>query len=146
MWSTPNLMEPTIWRLEQGWECEWLELDPSLYEFLKPEQVQQLSTWTFDRRRLVGWAAYLYCDFHFAPAAEMHYHLGIDAAPCPARIYLNQRYLCDYVTPHDDAPPFDLDVTALLHNGRNQLAFRVEAESQGQFEGVAIYALTTSRS
>jgi hypothetical protein len=137
-------MDSTILRLEQGWECEWLELDPSLYEFLKPEQVQHLSSWTFDRRRLVGWAAYLYCDFHFMPQPDRYYYLGIDAAPSPARIYLNQRYLCDYITPDADAPPFELDVTQHLHAGRNQLAFRVEAKSHGQFEGIAIYALPIS--
>jgi len=131
--------------LTSGWHCEWLELQPDLYEFMKPESVPVLPSWTFDRRRLHGWAAYLYCDFPLTTHPALCWLLYIDSAPSPARIYFNHRYIAEYHAPHPDEPPFELDISARVRTGLNQLAFRVESRSVGQFEGIALQSLPCSQ-
>ncbi len=132
----------TLIDLDAQWECEWLELDPHLYEFMRPEQVADVAAWTFDRRRVEGWAAYLYRDFELpATVMGMGCWLYIDSAPSPSRLYVNHQYLGEYHAPPDDAPPFELDVTPHIHAGTNQIAFRVEGDSSGTFHGLSLHLI-----
>jgi hypothetical protein len=125
--------------LTTGWACEWFELDPDLYEFLRPEQVPDLRAWTFDQRRLENWSAWLYRRFELsADDVSRRWLLCIDSAPSPARIYLNDQLIAEYEQPGDDDPPFDLDVTAWLRTGSNHLAIRIEGYSMGRFDGLSL--------
>jgi hypothetical protein len=126
--------------LINDWACEWFELDPDLYEFLRPEPVPDLRAWTFDQRRLENWSAWLYRRFEMpAEALRTRAYLCIDSAPSPARIYLNDSLISMYIQPGDDDPPFELDVTEWLRPGGNHIAVRVEGYSRGRFEGVSLH-------
>jgi beta-galactosidase/beta-glucuronidase len=130
----------TLLDLTTSWACEWFELDPDLYEFLRPEQVPDLRAWTFDQRRLENWSAWLYRRFEL-PADDLlgrRWLLCIDAAPSPARLYLNDQLIAEYEQPGADEPPFDLDVTGWLRPGSNHIAIRVEGYSVGNFDGLSL--------
>ncbi len=127
--------------LMRDWDCEWFELDPDLYEFLRPEPVPDLRAWTFDQRRVENWSAWLYRRFELpAELAAACVYLCIDSAPSPARFYLNDHLVSTYVQPGDDDPPFELDVTHWLRPAGNHIAVRVEGCSVGRFENVSLRA------
>jgi hypothetical protein len=129
----------TAFDLTTGWACEWFELDPDLYEFLRPEQVLDLRGWRFDQRRLENWSAWLYRHFELpADGLANRWYLCIDSAPSPARLYLNDQLIADYEQPGDDDPPFDLDVSAWLRTDSNHIAIRVEGYSVGKFEQITL--------
>lgn len=135
-----NVEQFSLLDLRADWSCDWLELEPDLYEFLKPERVVDLERWTFDRRRLEGWAAYLYRDF-ILPALhpQAACWLCIDAAPSRTGIYINDRWVTHYTNPGADDPPFEWDITACVSPGRNRIGFRVEADLSGRFQGVSVH-------
>lgn len=133
------LRPPTGWfPLEHAWECEYLELEPDLYEFMKPTPIPMLAGWSFDRRRLHGWAAYLHRSFHLPEGEIESCSLYIDQAPSPARLYINHRHADTYIAPGLDDPPYEQDIRAFVTPGRNHIAFRVEASSRGNFQGISI--------
>jgi hypothetical protein len=125
--------------LDPAWLCEYLELEPDLYEFMQPISVPSLAAWSFDKRRIEGWAAYLWHDFSL-PSFDLaaRYLLLMDTAPSPACIYVNEIYAGDYHAPGDDDPPFELDITSFLRPGTNRISFRIQGSAQGKFDGVVL--------
>jgi hypothetical protein len=132
--------------LNDDWLCDYFELGPTAYEFLNGTAVRRLSEWTFDKRRVEGWAAWLQRGFVIEPVDEcVRYLLYIDSGPdsqtAPARIYLNGRHVADFIPPGDDAPPFELDVTDNIYLEDNTIALRVECDAVGQFSGLRLQAV-----
>lgn len=128
--------------LDSNWRCQYFEHDPKLYEFMDDVSVPSLSAWVFDKRRAEGWAAYLVRPFSLDPTDVcVRYLLLIDSAPEGARVYLNEALPVTYRAPHDDAPPFEVDVTDCVSLEDNTLAFRVECDAPGTFSGVALQAV-----
>lgn len=131
------MLKPTLISLNDDWTVEYLEFAPSLYEFMEREPVPRLSEWSFDRRRIEGWAAWLERSFTLPTQRVFQAYLYIDSAPEGMGIYLNHRRVARYITPADDAPPFELDVSRYVRAGRNVIAFRVEGLSPS-IRGVAL--------
>lgn len=126
--------------LNADWTCDYFELRHSMYEFLRGWPVAALTDWTFDRRRIEGWAAWLQRAFTLESTDEcVRYLLYIDSAPPAARIYLNGQHVADYTPPHEDAPPFEIDVTPYVYLDENTIAFRVDYhDPPGAFSGVCL--------
>lgn len=135
-------MLPTL-LLETNWTCDYFELEPDLYEFMNSESVATLSAWTFDRRRVDNWAAWLQRSFTLRQLdCCVSYLLYIDSAPAGAKIYVNGQRAGIYFPPGLDDPPFELDVTPLVALGENCLAFRVNWDMLGAFSGVRLQAVS----
>ncbi len=125
--------------LETGWSCDYFELEPDLYEFMNPEPVPALSAWTFDRRRVDNWAAWLQRSFTLRRLDYcVNYFLYVDSAPAGAEIHVNGQHAGVYSPPGPDDPPFELDITRLLTLGENRIAFRVAWDMLGAFSGVRL--------
>lgn len=134
MW---NMLKSTLISLQEDWTVEYLELDPSLYEFMERAPVPRLQDWSFDRRRVEGWVAWLERKFILPASQGNHVLLYIDSAPEGMGIYLNHRRIATYAAPADDAPPFELDISREVQPGQNVIALRVEGTAPA-IEGLAL--------
>jgi hypothetical protein len=121
-----------------GWQCEYLELDPSLYEWMEPQLVPSLFDWSFDKRRPEGWVAWLTRTFDLPPMDDdpcLNFVLTIKAAPYPVELDLNGRSFGVI-----DAP-CELDITDFVALDDNRIAFRVPPDAQGRFGDVRVRAV-----
>jgi hypothetical protein len=125
--------------LNSGWVCAYFELEPGLYEFQNDVPVPSLVEWVFDKRRLENWAAWLKRGFDLYPTDQcVNYFLYLDSAPEDTAIYINGEKVGVYEKPGPDDPPFEIDVTHLVALEYNEIAFRVEWNAAGRFEGVRL--------
>ena len=125
--------------LDNGWTCDYFELEPDLYELMTAQAVPSLAGWSFDRRRVDNWAAWLQRSFTLEPVDMcINYVLLIDSAPAATEIHLNGRQAGIYTPPGLDDPPYELDVTLLVALGENRIAFRVPWDAPGAFSGVRL--------
>jgi hypothetical protein len=130
--------------LDDQWTCDYFELNPLLFEFATSEPVPSLAAWSFDKRRVQEWAAWLRRSLQIAPMEFcQRYHVLIDQAPPNCKLYVNNQLIAVY-TVGDDDPPFDLDITDYLTLGENKLECRVECDAGGKFEGVWLQSVPCS--
>ncbi|MBZ0300833.1 MAG: hypothetical protein K8J31_13870 [Anaerolineae bacterium] len=128
--------------LHSGWTCEYFELEPGLYEFAQDVRVPSLVEWAFDKRRVENWAAWLKRGFDLRPTDGcVSYFLYLDSAPEDTQIYVNGEKIGIYQQSGPDAPPFEVDVTPYVALEYNEIAFRVEWNAAGRFEGVRLQAV-----
>ncbi|MDZ4763419.1 MAG: hypothetical protein SGI73_02630 [Chloroflexota bacterium] len=120
-----------------GWQCDYLELDPKLYEFMEPQVVPSLFVWSFDKRRPEGWVAWLTRAFDLPPMDDLcwNFVLTIKALPSDVELHLNGRNLGVLQT------PFELDVSDMVALDDNRIAFRVLPTSVGSFGDVRMRAV-----
>lgn len=131
--------------LDTRWSCEYFELAPDLYEFMSAEPVTSLAAWSFDRRRVDNWAAWLQRTFTLRQVDYcVNYLLLVDSAPAGAEIHINGKLAGIYTPPGPDAPPFELDITLLVALGENRIAFRVGWDAPGAFSGVRLQPVPCS--
>jgi hypothetical protein len=123
--------------LETGWQCEYFETEPTLYEFYDGKvDVPYLSDWRFERRFNEIWAAWLQRAFTLDPTDFcVQYSLVATSAPAGTRFYLNDRWLGDLTA------PFRVDVTDYVFLERNTIALRVAYEAKGAFNGLRLEAV-----
>jgi hypothetical protein len=125
--------------LDADWRCAYFEIKPDLYEFARDEAVTSLANWSFDKRRVANWAAWLKRDFELqATDFCVSYYLYLDEAPEGAQIYINGEQVAVFHAPGPDAPPYELDVTPYVSLGQNELAFRLQWDMPGEFVGVRL--------
>jgi hypothetical protein len=126
--------------LTHNWTCDYFELGHSMYEFMQGVDLPSLNEWSFDKRRVEGWAVWLQRSFFLERTeACVSYVLYIDSAPASTRIFVNGEHVMDYIPPADDAPPFEIDVTPYVHLDDNTIAFRVEYHNaETAFAGVCL--------
>lgn len=121
--------------LNSGWTCEYFEIDASLYEFQDDVPVPSLVEWVFDKRRVENWAAWLRRGFDLEPTILcVNYVLRVDSAPEETLIYVNGEKVGVYNPPG----PLEIDVTSYVALEYNDIAFRVEWNAAGRFEGVRL--------
>jgi hypothetical protein len=128
---------PTI-LLGGGWQCDYLELEPGLYEFMEPEIVPALFDWSFDKRRVEGWIAWLSRTFDLPPMEDdlcWNFVLLVKALPTDTEMHLNGRDLGVM------RAPFTLDITDMVALDDNRIAFRVLPTSEGRFGDIRIRAV-----
>lgn len=125
--------------LDNGWTCDYFELEPGLYELMTAQAVPSLAAWSFDRRRVDNWAAWLQRSFTLEPVDMcINYALLIDSAPAGTEIHVNGRQAGVYMPSGLDEPPYEVDVTLLVALGENRIAFRVPWDAEGVFSGVRL--------
>lgn len=129
---------PTI-SLISNWTVDYFEEDrASLYEFMNSEPLPSLANWTFDKRRVEGWLAWLQKTFDLPITnhiACMNYVLEIDEMPYGAVLVINGREFGAVRT------PFSMDVTDFIALEDNRIAFRVPSNAAGMFQGVRLVAV-----
>jgi hypothetical protein len=111
--------------LDTGWEAEYFELEPDLYEWAAaPQPVARLSRWQCAARYDETWAVVLSTRFDVPPIDEvcLHFVLHLAHAPGPVTLYLNGRRLGEI----DGREPFALDVTDFITLEDNRLQIRIE--------------------
>jgi hypothetical protein len=120
--------------LETGWQCEYFEVEPNLYEFSDGAlKVPYLSDWRCERRFAEGWAAWLQRKFTLeAVDFCVTYWLVVDHAPADARFYLNGKLIGEY------RAPFKVDVTDFVFLEENTIAIRLTCPEQGEISGVRL--------
>jgi hypothetical protein len=131
--ATPML----IIRLEHDWQCEYVEIDPDLFEFIDNRTaISSLADWRFDARFAEGWAAWLERAFTLAPQDEcVRYVLEIAAAPQGAQLTINTAKLGAIST------PAEIDITEWVHLDDNRIGLRVESGAQGTFGALRLRAV-----
>lgn len=121
-----------------NWTCTYFEAEPDLYELATDDRLVMLAHWSFDKHRSVGWLAWLQHTFVLEPTDFcVRYFLFIDCAPQETRIYINGQEIAGYRIGDDDAP-YEYDITEYVTLGKNSLAFRVDCEAEGGFNGVSL--------
>src|SRR5690606_14889167 len=125
--------------LNSGWVCEYFELEPGLYEFGDDVTVPSLVEWIFDKRRFENWDAWLRRGFDLRPTDVcVHYALCLDSSQIKTIIHNNVEKVDVYQPPGPGDPPFTIDVTPYVALEYNEIAFRVEWNAAGHFEGVRL--------
>lgn len=114
-------------RLEHGWQVEYFELEPSLYEWAAAAQpVPRLGGWRCTGRYDEGWAAMLQVRFNLLPADIcVRYMLHIERAPGTITLYVNGRRMGEI----DGSQPFVFDVTDYVVLEANVIMMRVACEA-----------------
>ena len=125
--------------LDSDWVCEYFQMDSGSRDAADEIVVPSLVEWVFDKRRVENWAAWLRHGFDLdATDFCVSYMLVIDSAPEDMRIYINGEKVGVYQPPEPGAPPFEIDLTYYVALEYNEIAFRVEWNAAGRFEGVRL--------
>lgn len=123
--------------LNAGWTCEYMHPDATGTDPVGDEPVPSLVEWVFDRRRMENWVAWLRCGFDLYPTdACVSYLLRADTAPEEAQVFVNGERVGTI-----SQTPYRLDVTNYVALEYNELAFRVEWNAAGRFEGLRLEAV-----
>jgi hypothetical protein len=125
--------------LETGWQVDYFELDPDLYEFTPDSAViPYLSDWRCSQRFCEGWAAWLQRRFDLEAMTDrcLRYLLSIGSAPVGARFYINDALIAEFA-----GQPLMVDITDVVWLEDNVIGVRVECEYVGMFNGVHVRAL-----
>lgn len=125
--------------LETGWQCDYFEIDPDLYEFApEPVTITYLSDWRCSGRFTTNWAAYLQRQFDLEPMADvcLRYVLHIASAPTSTRVYINNTLVGEYLN-----AALTVDVTDHVWLEGNTVALRVVCAEPGTFNGVYLRAV-----
>ncbi len=120
--------------LNDGWRCEYFEMNAGMRQFADDAPVPSLVEWVFDKRRGENWGAWLKCGFDLHPTdACVSYTLRIDSAPEETLLFINGEKIGVIAE-----TPCNIDVTNVVALEYNEIALRVEWNAAGRFEGIRL--------